>query len=169
MDRLHYLCAMKILMVCLGNICRSPLAEGILQKKVEEAGLEWTVESAGTNGYHTGEPPHHLSQKVAKQNGLDISCQVARRFTPDDFERYDKIYAMANDVLADMKRISGSKFNEGKADLFLNVLHPGENKDVPDPWFGDEDGYHEVFALIEKTCALIVQNYLATQQTQVTT
>jgi protein-tyrosine phosphatase len=106
---------------------------------------------------------------VAKQNGLDISCQVARRFSPDDFERYDRIYAMANDVLADMKRMSGAKFNKDKADLFLNVLHPGQNKDVPDPWFGDEDGYHEVFALIDKTCTLIVQNYLATQQRQVTT
>lgn len=168
MNSLHYLCGMKILMVCLGNICRSPLAEGILQKKAEDAGLDWVVDSAGTNGYHTGEAPHHLSQKVARKNGLDISCQVARRFTADDFERYDKIYAMANDVLADMRRISGAKFNQEKADLFLNVLQPGKNMDVPDPWFGEEDGYHEVYALIDKTCSLIVQNYLANQQRQTT-
>jgi protein-tyrosine phosphatase len=160
---------MKILMVCLGNICRSPLAEGILQKKAREAGLNWTIDSAGTNGYHVGEAPHHLSQKVARQNGLDISCQVARRFSADDFDNYDRIYAMANDVLADMKRISGFRFNKDKADLFLNALQPGKNGDVPDPWFGDEDGYHEVYALIEKTCNRIVENYLATQQRQTTT
>ncbi len=157
---------MKILMVCLGNICRSPLAEGLLQKKAQEAGLDWVIDSAGTNGYHVGEPPHHLSQKVARQHGLDISCQVARRFRPEDFDHYDRIYAMANDVIIDMKKMSGSKFNKEKVDLFLNVVPGGNNSDVPDPWFGDEDGYHEVFALIEKTCDLIIENYLATQQRQ---
>ncbi|MEI9958154.1 MAG: hypothetical protein WDM90_18025, partial [Ferruginibacter sp.] len=75
----NYLCAMKILMVCLGNICRSPLAEGILQHKADEAGLNWIVESAGTNGYHTGEAPHHLSIKTALQNGIDISQQRSRK------------------------------------------------------------------------------------------
>ena len=92
---------MKILMVCLGNICRSPLAEGILQQKVQEAGLSWTVDSAGTNGYHTGEPPHHLSQKVALHHGIDISCQRARRFAASDFQQYDMIYALAGDVLSE--------------------------------------------------------------------
>src|SRR5690606_39446437 len=77
---------MKILMVCLGNICRSPLAEGILKHKVNEAGLNWKVESAGTNSYHIGEPPHKLSQKVAKLNGVDICDQRARRFKPADLE-----------------------------------------------------------------------------------
>src|SRR5882757_6521724 len=80
---------MKILMVCLGNICRSPLAEGILQDKAFKAGLNWSVESAGTNSYHIGEPPHHLSQKVARQHGIDISKQRARRFVAEDFEIYD--------------------------------------------------------------------------------
>ena len=86
-------------MVCLGNICRSPLAEAILQQKAFEAGLNWNVESAGTNGYHIGEAPHHLSQKVAKLNGLDISRQRARRFVPADFVLYYKIYALAGYVL----------------------------------------------------------------------
>jgi protein-tyrosine phosphatase len=153
---------MKILMVCLGNICRSPLAEGILQKKAEEAGLNWTIESAGTNSYHIGEPPHHLSQKVAKQHGLDISSQAARGFIPGDFKRYDKIYAMANDVVKDIRRISGHSFDAGKLDLFLNELHPGQNKDVPDPWYGEEGGYHEVYALIDETCDAILENYFAT-------
>lgn len=153
--------AMKILMVCLGNICRSPLAEGILQKKANEAGLNWTVESAGTNGYHTGEAPHHLSQKVAKRNGVDISRQVSRRFTAGDFDRYDKIYAMADDVAMEIKRISGQKFNDNKIDYFLNELEPGSNKNVPDPWYGEEDGYTEVYELIDRACDAIIKNYLA--------
>lgn len=150
---------MRILMVCLGNICRSPLAEGILQDKAFKAGLQWSVESAGTNGYHTGEPPHHLSQKVARLNGIDISRQRSRKFTAADFEQFDIIYAMAGDVIDDMRRISGKKFNEQKAILFMEELHPGSNKDVPDPWYGTEPGYHEVFALIDKTCTAIVEKY----------
>ena len=148
---------MKILMVCLGNICRSPMAEGILQYKVQKAGLNWEVESAGTNGYHTGEPPHYLSIKVASQNGIDISTQRSRKFTAADFELYDKIYAMAEDVLDDMKMIAKNKFDAGKVDLLLNELYPDQNRDVPDPWSGPESGYHEVFALIEKACEQIIQ------------
>lgn len=151
--------AMKILMVCLGNICRSPLAEGILQQKVTEAGLNWTVDSAGTNGYHVGEAPHPLSQKVARQNGVDISKQRARRFVAADFDRYDHIYAMAGDVLDDMRRIARNQYEPAKTSLLLDLLYPGEARDVPDPWYGPEPGYHEVFALIDRACtALIEQN-----------
>ena len=160
-----YLCCMKILMVCLGNICRSPLAEGILQHKAWQAGLNWSVDSAGTNGYHTGEAPHHLSQKVAKLNGIDISKQRSRKFTAADFEMYDKIYAMAEDVLDDMKRIAKNKFDDQKADLLLNEIYPGQNRDVPDPWYGPEPGYHEVFALIEKACDKIVNNQTVNKTT----
>ena len=111
---------MKILMVCLGNICRSPLAEGILRDKITKAGLDWRVDSAGTNQYHTGDPPHPLSQKVAQLNGIDISEQRARRFTTTDLVQFDKIYALANDVLMDIKKITGSSFNSTKVDLLLN-------------------------------------------------
>lgn len=144
-------------MVCLGNICRSPLAEGLLRQKAAAAGLNWQVDSAGTNGYHVGEPPHPLSQKVARLNGLDICQQRARRFVPADFERYDRIYAMADDVLEDMRRIAGKKFDAVKADLLLNELHPGENRSITDPWYGTEPGYHEVYREIEAACAAIVQ------------
>ena len=106
-----YLCAMKILMVCLGNICRSPLAEGILKKKAAEAGLHWIIDSAGTNSCHLGEAPHHLSQKVARQNGVDISKQCSRKFLGEDFECFDKIYAMAADVIEEMKWIGKEKKN----------------------------------------------------------
>ncbi len=155
----NYICAMKILMVCLGNICRSPMAEGILQDKALKAGLNWRVESAGTNGYHTGEPPHDLSIKVAGQNGIDISKQRSRRFTASDFEQYDLIYAMATDVLEDMKQISKNKFDTKKAGLFLNELYPGENRDVPDPWSGPESGYHEAFEIININCDSIIKKF----------
>jgi len=110
---------MKILMVCLGNICRSPLAEGILQKKAVDAGLSWSVESAGTESYHVGQPPHFLSQKVARLNGIEICDQRARRFVAADFDSYDKIYALANDVLGEIRHIAGKKFDPAKAGLLL--------------------------------------------------
>lgn len=145
-------------MVCLGNICRSPLAEGILQLKASKAGLNWVVESAGTNGYHSGEAPHHLSIKVAELNNIDITNQKSRKFIAEDFDRYDKIYAMAEDVIDDMKQIAKNKFDTKKTDLLLNELFPKQNKDVPDPWYGPEKGYHDVFDLIDKACEKIINN-----------
>ncbi|MEO6612441.1 MAG: low molecular weight protein-tyrosine-phosphatase [Chitinophagaceae bacterium] len=153
---------MKILMVCLGNICRSPLAEGILQDKAFNAGLTWSVESAGTNSYHLGEPPHPLSQKVARQHGIDISRQRARRFTAEDFAIYDKIYALAADVIEEIKRIAKNKFDASKAELLMNELYPGKDMDVPDPWYGPEPGYHEVYALLDKVCDRIIEQYTPT-------
>jgi protein-tyrosine phosphatase len=151
---------MKILMVCLGNICRSPLAEGILETKVKKLGLEWEIDSAGTNNnYHIGEPPHPLSQKVAKINAVDISSQCARAFVPDDFDRFDKIYAMSNDILHSMRKIAKKKFKSEKTDLLLNEVYPGRNMDVPDPWYGEEPDYHEVFAMINEACDKIIEKY----------
>lgn len=154
-----YLCRMKILMVCLGNICRSPLAEGILQDMAIKAGLNWKVDSAGTNGYHTGEPPHHLSIKVAAQNGIDISKQRSRKFTASDFEMYHIIYAMAEDVMDDMKRIGRNNFDSAKVRLFLDETFPGQQRDVPDPWYGPEEGYHEVFGIISNNCSKIIKKH----------
>jgi protein-tyrosine phosphatase len=148
---------MKILMVCLGNICRSPLAEGILLQKIKAAGLDWEVDSAGTNGFHVNEAPHYLSQKVAQKKGIDISHQKCRRFITADFERFDKIYAMATDVVDEMKQISGKKYNSEKVDLLLNIVHPNENRDVPDPWYGPEAGYYEVFDLIDEACDILIK------------
>ncbi len=150
---------MKLLMVCLGNICRSPLAEGVLKHKAKAAGLKWVVESAGTNGYHLGEAPHHLSQKVARLNGIDICQQKARQFIKEDFDQYDKIYAMATDVLQEIKWIAGSQFDPAKVGLFLNELYPGKNMSVPDPWYGTEPGYHDVYKLIDETCEKIIRKY----------
>lgn len=150
---------MKILMVCLGNICRSPLAEGILQHKAWKAGLKWSVESAGTNGYHIGEAPHPLSQKVARLNGIDISNQRSRIFITEDFNRFDKIYAMADDVIDDMRRITRTNFDTTKVELLMNELFPGKNMDVPDPWYGPEPGYHHVYKMIDEACDAIIKKY----------
>ena len=149
-------------MVCLGNVCRSPLAEGILQDKAFKAGLNWSVESAGTNGFHNGEPPHPLSQKVARLNGIDICNQRSRRLVPEDFDRFDKIYALAEDVLFDIRQIARKKFIPAKVDLLMNELYPGENLDVPDPWSGPEEEYHEAFRLINAACEKIIQKAQAT-------
>ncbi len=153
--------SLRILMVCLGNICRSPLAEGILREKARAAGLDWKVDSAGTNGYHTGEAPHRLSQKVARHNGIDISHQRARQFTVADFQRFDKIYALAGDVVDDIRRISGKQFDPKKVDLLMNEAHPGKDEDVPDPWYGPEPGYHEVYAMIDAATDKIIAKYSA--------
>jgi protein-tyrosine phosphatase len=153
---------MKILMVCLGNICRSPLAEGIMKAVIAKAGLDWTVDSAGTAGYHVGEPPHRLSQKVAKQNGIDISKQQCRQFTANDLLLFDKIYVMDSDNYNEVKRISGKHWQAQKVDLLLNASYPNQNRQVPDPWYGGEEGYHEVFDLITKACAAIIQQHTTT-------
>ncbi len=143
-------------MVCLGNICRSPLAEGILAHKIAAAGLPWQVESAGTNGFHVGEPPHQLSQKVANLNGIDICAQRCRRFVKEDFKNYDIIYAMAADVVEEMKWIGRNQYDPQKVRLLLEELYPGEIREVPDPWFGTEPGYHEVYVLIDRACEAII-------------
>lgn len=151
--------AMKILMVCLGNICRSPLAEGILQQKAKEAGYNWMVDSAGTAGYHIGEQPHVLSQKVALLNGIDISTQHCRQFVKEDLQRFDRIYVMDRDNYEEVKRISGNLWNSDKVSLLLDVLYPTQNKEVPDPWYGTEKDYHFVYAMISEACDKIIETY----------
>lgn len=150
---------MKILMVCIGNICRSPMAHGIMDNLIQKNFLNWEVDSAGTESYHIGSAPHESSQKVCLLKNIDISQQKARRFEKADLEKYDKIYAMAEDVLERIKQICGTDFNEEKVSLFLNELNPGRNQSVPDPWYGEEDGYYEVYDLIKETCERIVEKY----------
>lgn len=149
----------KILMVCLGNICRSPLAEGIMQHKADKAGLNWRVDSAGTGGWHIGDPPHKLSQKVAKLNGVDICQQKGRRFVASDMRDFDKIYFMDSDNYNDARRIAGPLWDAEKADLLLNELYPGQNRSVPDPYYGGEDGFHDVYALIAQACDKVIAKY----------
>ena len=146
-------------MVCLGNICRSPVAEGVLKHKVKQHGLNWVVDSAGTESYHIGEAPHRFSQKICLANGIDISGQRASKFTAAHFELYDKIYAFADDVYREIENIGGRNADMAKVDYFMNELQKGSNASVPDPYYGNEEGYKIVYELIEKTCDAIIENY----------
>lgn len=141
------------------------MAEGILRQKAQQAGLDWHIESAGTNDFNMGIAPHKFSQKVALLNGIDICNKRARMFKVEDFRNFDKIYAMAQDVVDEMKYIANKSFVEDKVELLLNEIYPGQNLDVPDPWYGTEPGFHEVFTMIGKACEKIIERYsLASQQ-----
>ena len=154
---------MKILMVCLGNICRSPLAEGILRHQLALSGIDCLVESAGTNGIHIGESPHQLSQKIAWLHQIDISQQKSSLFTASDINKFNKVYVMDRENYAEVKRISGALWNPQKVPLLLDLIHPGKNEEVPDPWYGTEKDYREVFDMIQKACTVLVER-IRTQQ-----
>lgn len=130
-----------------------------MQEKIRQHELPWIVASAGTESYHIGEPPHRYSQKICLVNGIDISGQRAAKFIAADFQQYDKIYAMATDVYEEIQRIGGRHADMSKVDLFLNELEPGSNRSVPDPWYGEEDGYVAVYEMIERTCSAIIEKY----------
>lgn len=157
---------MKILMVCLGNICRSPLAEGILQHKAKAHHLDIEVDSAGTGNYHIGEAPHVLSQKVAKENGVTITSQKCRQFNKTDFEIFDKIYVMDSENYNEVKHMAGNYFNETKIDLLLNELYPKQNREVPDPWFGGIEDFRKVYTMVDAACEVIIKKYTSAQQQQ---
>lgn len=147
-------------MVCLGNICRSPLAEGILKKKAKEAKLNWVVDSAGTGQWNLGEAPHRLSQKVAKLNGIDICDHRAQLFTKQMMVQYDGIYVMDEQNYNDVQRISGNLWDASKVDLILNEIYPGENLEVDDPWYDNtEPGFVKTFNEISEACDVIIQKY----------
>lgn len=146
-------------MVCLGNICRSPLAEGILQHKANTRHLGWEIDSAGTGGWHSGEAPHRLSQKIAERHGIDISRLRARKFVKEDMQRFDKIYVMDSENYDDVKRIAGNLFDENKVDLILNESYPSRNKNVPDPWYANTAAaFEEVYQMLDKACEQLIIN-----------
>ena len=149
---------MKILMVCLGNICRSPLAEGILRNKVIKAGLNWQIDSAGTSAHNPGCAPHFLSQQVARINNIEIGNQKCRQLIKKDICRFDKIYVMDEENYYDVKEITGKKWDAAKVNFLLNEIYPGENRDIIDPWYGGEEGFHQVFDLLEEACEGILKN-----------
>lgn len=143
-------------MVCLGNICRSPLAEGILRKKLEKRELHHiTVDSAGTSSYHTGECPDTRSMRNALSHGVDISGLRARQFTVDDFDEFDLIYAMDASNYGNIMELARNERDKRKVEMILNVLHPGSNMSVPDPYFGGEQGFENVFVMLDKACEII--------------
>ena len=148
---------MRIIMVCLGNICRSPLAQGILEKKIKDHGLDWKVDSAGTSGWHDGEKPDFRSIEVALKNGIDISHQRSRRFVKEDFEVFDIIVAMDSSNYSNILKIDEDATSVNKVKLLMNFTFPEQNRQVPDPYYNDS--FEECFELIDKACSDIIQKY----------
>ena len=146
-------------MVCLGNICRSPLAEGILKNKLLERGLDWTVDSAGTGFWHIGEPPDPRSVSTAKKYGLDISRQRARQIRPADLKEYDLILAMDSSNYQDILRLADNGQQKSKVEMILNYVDPGSNRNVPDPYWND-DGFDQVFRMLEEACDKVIEKHL---------
>lgn len=145
----------KVLMVCLGNICRSPLAEGILKSKLDKETIQ--VDSAGTASYHIGKKPDSRSISIAKKYGIDISQQRCRQFTAKDFDEYDLIYAMDRSNYENIVALAENENAIAKVNLLLHRSNV-TNKEVPDPYYGGEDGFEEVFQLIDAACNLIAQD-----------
>lgn len=141
-------------MVCLGNICRSPLAEGIMRSKLSE---DFTVDSAGTGGWHAGELPDKRSIATAKNRGLDITNQRARQFKKNDFEIFDHIFVMDNSNYKDVLALAPNEEAKSKVKLILNEIFPNENVDVPDPYYGGQEGFENVFDMLDQACEEIAR------------
>lgn len=152
---------MKILFVCLGNICRSPLAEGILKKKFEEKGIDGIIHSAGFEPYHEGQHPDPRSVSTAKKHRIDISNKVARLFSQEDFDHYDKILVMDSMNYADVIRLARDESDHKKVDYLLNQVNEGSNDEIPDPYYGGPSGFDKVYDMMEKACERIVSDMLS--------
>ena len=147
---------MRVLFVCLGNICRSPTAEGVLRHKLQLAGLASQVDvaSAGTGNWHVGQPPDKRTQRAAKLRGYDLSAQRAQHVSAADFNRYELIFAMDNSNLRDLQALQPVS-GKAELDLFLR-RYKGVKYEVPDPYYDGEQGFEEVLDLIERACDLLV-------------
>jgi protein-tyrosine phosphatase len=158
----------RVLFVCLGNICRSPLADGVLAHKLRQAGLagQVDVDSAGTGAYHVGEPPHVESQRVAREQGMPIDHLRARQVKVPDFSNFDLIVAMDRKNQQDLLALEGTGAHHHKVTLFMSFVPDAPFLDVPDPYFGGPEGFDEVLALVDSGCDTIVttiQAHLAQQ------
>lgn len=146
-------------MVCLGNICRSPLAEGLLASKLPKD--TFFVDSAGTGGYHIGREPDQRSIATAKKNGLDISHQKARKFTTADFENFDYIFVMDNSNYDDVTFLAKTEEQKQKVALVLDELFPGDNVDVPDPFYGLQNGFDMVYEMLDEATDLLAKKLIS--------
>lgn len=146
-------------MVCLGNICRSPLAEGLLASKLPKN--KFLVDSAGTGNYHVGKQPDNRSISTAHKNGLDISSQRARQFKPNDFEAFDYIYVMDGSNYDDVVFLAKNEAQRQKVGLILDAIFPGENVDVPDPYYGLQNGFDMVYEMLDQATDVLAQKLMA--------
>ncbi len=150
--------AVKILMVCLGNICRSPLAEGILASKLPKENFK--IDSAGTGHWHVGKKPDERSIAIAKKNGIDITNQRGRLFKSNDLDYYDHIFVMDSSNYDDVIKFVKTDAQKQKVQLILNELFPGENVDVPDPYYGLQNGFDTVYEMLDETCDILAKRLI---------
>ncbi len=148
----------KILMVCLGNICRSPLAEGILKSKLPDTGF--LVDSAGTGNYHVGDTPDPRSIKIAEKYGLDITTQRGRQFSVADFDNFDYIYVMDNSNFENVVKLARNANDIAKVHYILNEIYPNQNHSVPDPYTGGIQGFDNTFKMLDEACLILSQKLL---------
>jgi protein-tyrosine phosphatase len=143
----------KILMVCLGNICRSPLAEGILQSKLPAD--KFVVDSAGTGDWHAGQCPDRRSILAAKNRGVDISMQKARQIRKSDFKDFDHIFVMDSSNFKDVTKLAPTPQDKAKVMLMMDEIFPGQKVDVPDPYYGDAKDFDKVFDMLDEVCDVV--------------
>lgn len=149
----------RILVVCLGNICRSPLAEGVLLHLKEKYQLNIIIDSAGTSNYHIGEAPDHRTIANAKKHKVDLSPLRARQFIQSDFDNFDRIFVMDKSNKRNVLSLARHEQDIEKVDLFLNLLHPGKDLEVPDPYYGGEEGFENVFNLVWNASEKLMEEY----------
>jgi protein-tyrosine phosphatase len=147
---------MKILFVCTGNICRSPMAEGLLRNKLKLAGLEAEIDSCGFEPFHVGDHPDYRAEAISRKNGIDISGHVARLFRKQDFDRFDRIYVMDSSHYYGLKTMARTEEDMSKVDYILNLLNPGKDLQVDDPWYHDMNAFERVFRQLEAACDNLV-------------
>lgn len=148
---------MKILFVCLGNICRSPLAMGIMRDKARKKGLQVEVDSAGFEHFHVGDGADPRSVQIAARHGIDITDHIARRFRVSDFDRFDRIYVMDAYNYQDVIEAARNESDRQKVDYILNVIKPGLDEPVPDPYYGGRDGFDKVFRMLDESCEILAE------------
>ncbi len=148
----------KILMVCLGNICRSPLAEGILKSKLPDTG--YLVDSAGTGNYHVGDTPDPRSIKTAEKYGLDITTQRGRQFAISDFDTFDCIYVMDSSNFENVVKLARNANDIAKVHYILNEIYPNQNHSVPDPYTGGIQGFDNTFKMLDEACSILAHKIL---------
>lgn len=150
-------------MVCLGNICRSPLADGLLLRKIKERQLNFTVDSAGTANYHIGKAPDLRMIKTAASHGTPIGFLRARQFTAQDFQHFDLILVMDKSNYQNVIRLASSNEEINKVNFLLDYLYPGQAAEVPDPYYGTQKDFEEVYELLDKATDALIQKHLHEQ------
>jgi protein-tyrosine phosphatase len=148
--------SMNILMVCLGNICRSPLAEGIMKHKITKYGLKANVESAGFEPFHNGDTADERAIEVAEKHGVNISTHQARLFQVNDFDRFDRIFVMDQNNYLDVMDKTRNENDRKKVDFILNLIKPGGNVPVPDPYYGQLNDFENVYELLDQATEKLV-------------